>query len=31
MLRIVTTVVLRHDNPEHPFEIILHGVPPHVE
>lgn len=27
--RITTTVVLRRHHPEHPFEIILHGVPPH--
>lgn len=27
-LRIVTTVIVRHDRPERPFEIILHGEPP---
>ena len=29
MSRIVTTVIFQRDNPERPFEIMLHGVPPH--
>jgi hypothetical protein len=29
--RILTTVILRHDHGEAPFEIILHGAPPHEE
>ncbi len=29
MHRITTTVVLRRHRPERPFEIILHGAPPH--
>ncbi|MGO9266841.1 MAG: protease pro-enzyme activation domain-containing protein [Candidatus Binataceae bacterium] len=29
--RILTTVIVRHDHPERPIEIILHGAPPPSE
>ncbi|MGO9059458.1 MAG: sialidase family protein [Candidatus Binataceae bacterium] len=29
--RITTTVVLRRHHPDHPYEIIVHGAPPHDE
>jgi hypothetical protein len=31
MLRSLMTVTVRHDHREQPFEMILHGAPPHEE